>query len=355
MYEIDFLAVEETGGEPGSSSGDAITMRFIEHATGLQRVVVIDGGYKKTGERVVEHIDRWYGTNHIDLMISTHPDQDHINGLATILALALDGEATVGEVWIHRPHDHTTSSTSILSNITVIDAVIGSAEDQNIPVFEPFRGRSNFGGHIRVLGPSVDYYEELLDKQFDEERSGKAALRRNGGLALMHKSADPLARNVLALPTVETLGEDGDSGPRNDSSVVTLLQVDGERMLFTGDAGIESMHRAWDVYERTVGTFPDTPLDFFQAPHHGSRRNLAPSVLNRIFGEPGQNPHAPTAFISSALRDLKHPSPKVTNALRRRNVEPYATESNSLMHCQGPITRPGYSTAPTIGPLDEND
>lgn len=353
MYEVDFLPVEKTG-ELGSKSGDAITMRFTEETTQRERVVVIDGGYGHTAEAVVENIRKFYGTTHIDLMISTHPDQDHINGLANIMDIVAEGGASVDELFIHRPHDHADSALA-MSNIEVVDALIGSAEDMGIAITEPFTGESRFGGQVRVLGPTRAYYERLLEQHLAEERSGEATLRRTASdslaASLIQKAGDFLERKLADFP-IETLGENGDSGPRNDTSVVTLLQVDGHRMLFTGDAGITALGRAWDEYERVVGSFPDTPLDFFQAPHHGSRRNLSPSLLDRIFGKPGENPLAPTSMISSALKDKKHPSPKVVNSLGMRGVDVFATESRHISHTS--TTRPGWAALTPVGPVEDD-
>jgi beta-lactamase superfamily II metal-dependent hydrolase len=354
MYEVDFLPVEKTG-ELGSKSGDAIAVHFTEQSTQRGRVVVIDGGYGHTAEAVVAHIKKWYGTSHIDLMISTHPDQDHINGLAGIMQIAAEGNASVGELLIHRPHDHADSALE-MSNIEVVDALISLAEDLNVTISEPFTGLSRFGDQVLVLGPTQTYYEALLERHLEEEHSGTAALRRSASksfaASIIAKAGDLLERKLPNWP-IETLGEDGDSGPRNDTSAVTLIRVDGQRMLFTGDAGITALNQVWDEYERVIGSFPDTPLDFFQAPHHGSRRNLSPSLLNRIFGEPGENPLAPTSMISSALNDKKHPSPKVTNALGKRGVEVFATESRHIAHTSD--TRPGWSALSPIGPLEEDD
>lgn len=354
MYEVDFLPVEKTG-DLGSKSGDAIAAQFTEVATGQTRVIVIDAGYGHTAEAVVGHIEKWYGTSHIDLMISTHPDQDHINGLANIMEFVLEGKITVGELFVHRPHDHADSAVD-MSNIEVVDALIGLAEDLGIPITEPFTGLSRFGGQVTVLGPTESYYEALLAQHLAEMRSGTAGLQKStsGSLSasLIAKAGDLLERTLPNWP-IETLGEDGDSGPRNDTSVVTLIRVDGARMLFTGDAGIKAMNHACDEYERLIGSFQDAPLDLFQAPHHGSRRNLAPSLLNRIFGAPGESPLAPTAVISSALKDTKHPSPKVTNALGKRGCEVFATESRHIAHTS--VTRPGWSALTPIGPLEEDD
>ena len=351
MYEVDFLPIEKTG-ELGSKSGDAIGMRFTEQLTGRSRVVVIDGGYSHTGEKMVEHVRKWYGTNHIDLMISTHPDQDHINGLATVM-----DEMTVGELLIHRPHDHV-ASVDEFSNIEVIDALIGLADEKGVPVSEPFTGLSRFGRQIIILGPTAEYYRQLVEEHLAQVRTGAAAARMGSGgpSGIVTKAADLLERVIAMLP-MESLSEDGETGPRNNSSVLTLLQVDGERMLFTGDAGIPALSAACDEYEILLGGFDSSPLDFFQAPHHGSKRNLSPSLLDRMLGTQRlRYTQNATSFISSAKQDPKHPSPKVTNALKRRGLDVYATESNIVVHKSSDVPmRPGYSAATPVAVLAEDD
>ncbi|GAA1478992.1 hypothetical protein GCM10009623_34380 [Nocardioides aestuarii] len=342
MYEIDFLPIEETG-STGSKSGDAIAMRFDDNL-GRQRVVVIDGGYKNTGDRLVTHIRDYYATTHVDLVISTHPDGDHIRGLTGVLE-----ELTVGELMIHRPHDHHPKFADY-SNIEVIDALIGQAEERGVTVTEPVTGLTRFGGILRILGPTADYYEELLAEDLDGERA--AAVSKLSEFSLMHKAMDLLSRALDYLPT-ETLGEGGYTSPRNRTSVVTLLAVDGDRVMFTGDAGIESLERAMDEYDAVVGDPAVAALTLLQAPHHGSRRNLSPTILDRILGKPGEpfGTGFGTAIVSSAAADPKHPSPKVTNALQRRGMSVFATEGRILCY----PGRPGWTSATELPPLVEDD
>lgn len=349
VYEIDFHPIEKTG-ESGSKSGDAITARFTD-PFGIQRVIVVDGGYKHTGEKLVEHITTYYGTDYVDIVISTHPDADHINGLATVI-----DKLGVGQLLIHRPHDHAVNFTDY-SNIEVIDALIGLAEEKDIEVVEPFTGFSAFAESVRVLGPTVNYYEALLQEDLAKTLEEKAALSASATTPwqnrLVAKAADLLDRAISYLP-VETLSDDGQTSPRNSTSVITLLTVDGRRLLLSGDAGIESLNRACEYYERIVGEFGDFPLEFFQAPHHGSKRNLGPTVLNRLLGKPGDAFGTPTAFISSAKADPKHPSPKVTNALKRRGASVFATEGSNLLHHWGGGDR-SWGPAPLIPALVEDD
>ncbi len=75
-----------------------------------------------------------------------------------------------------------------------------------------------------------------------------------------------------------------------------------------------------------------------QVPHHGSRRNISPSVLNSI--------KADGAYISCPQAgDPKHPAKKVTNALIRRNMKPFRTKGKILCHRHKTPTRAGYSSA----------
>src|SRR4051812_22921119 len=93
MYEVDFWNVSTSG-----KSGDAISLRFTDPSTGRLAVVVIDGGYAEFGDNFADKIRHRYQTDYVDLMISTHPDSDHINGLAAVIK-----DLRVGELLLHRP------------------------------------------------------------------------------------------------------------------------------------------------------------------------------------------------------------------------------------------------------------
>ena len=44
--------------------------------------MVVDGGTKESGKKIVEHIKIYYGTTHVDYVVNTHPDQDPASGLS---------------------------------------------------------------------------------------------------------------------------------------------------------------------------------------------------------------------------------------------------------------------------------
>src|ERR1022692_3821664 len=102
-YEIDFLPVGEE-----SSGGDAIALRYgnLHGHRSEQTVIVIDGGYNANGEALVDHIRRYYGTDRVDIVVSTHTDQDHITGLEVVLE-----KMQVGKLLMHLPWNHSCELT----------------------------------------------------------------------------------------------------------------------------------------------------------------------------------------------------------------------------------------------------
>ena len=97
--EIDFLAVGEE-----ARSGDAIALRYgnLFGDRSEQRIVVIDGGDPSSGRALVDLIRTRYGTDRVDLALSSHPDRHHLGGLAIVLE-----ELSVTELWMHQPWNHS--------------------------------------------------------------------------------------------------------------------------------------------------------------------------------------------------------------------------------------------------------
>lgn len=342
MFEIDFLPVEAADG-PGSKSGDAIAAKFTD-AYGFERVAVLDAGFKDVGQAVVDCVRDHYGTNTVDLVISTHPDTDHLNGLETVIE-----QLNVGELLVHRPRLHA-SSLSDFTNLESLDNLLAAASRRGVTLTEPFAGLERFGGALRVLGPTEAFYEECLREQLSTGYATKALIAKLTRRAVASFRA---AAELLYLP-VETLDETSDTTARNESSVVTLLTIDDQRLLFTGDAGAKALALALDEYEPVVGPLVVAPLNVIQVPHHGSRRNVTPSLLDRLLG-PAGTPHANgvVAIASSALADEKHPHPQVTNAFARRGAPVTATEGRHLMQSYG-TSRYGWSPVPALPPLAED-
>lgn len=337
-YEVDIRAVGKE-----SKSGDAIALRYGDfvNTPGSQTVVVIDGGFKDSGEDLVKHIRDVYGTNEVDLVISTHPDGDHVGGLTVVLE-----EMEVGELWMHRPWNRAAAvgeylQYGVVSNRTLSEKLKRSldgaweldkiARRKGIPIQEPFAGLMRADRRLLVLGPSEDYYN-VLAGEFAE--SQKAATKRSLMEALS-TGAKKVAKWAWESWNKDELVEPDDDAvsPQNNSSVILLANLDDEFFLFTADAGVQAINYAAD-YADARGFAVSGNVKYTQGPHHGSKRNVGPSLLNRIVGpivalgeETGKR-----AFISAAKKgEPKHPSKRVTNAFIRRGLRVYVTQGSS--HC----------------------
>jgi len=344
-YEVDVLAVGEN-----SKSGDAIALRYGDFSDrGRHKVVVIDGGFADNGEQIVKLIRNTYGTNFIDLVISTHPDSDHTAGLSVVLE-----ELEVGTLWMHQPWNHGKAVAELrqerFSHQRFYDQLqksIASASDlediaakKGIPIVEPFDGLQSPDERLFVLGPTQTYYAELVagfeDPSKDLSRTFADLFKATFGKAV-EKIQDLWGGEQLQEP------EEGATRPQNNSSVVLYAQLDDDVFLFTGDAGRPALDRAVTVQR---ADFIRPRLKYLQLPHHGSKRNIGPSAMDRILGPrlPKGSMTGKTAFISAAKDgEPKHPSKRVVNAALRRGALVIATQGTSHWYHSADISqRPGY-------------
>jgi beta-lactamase superfamily II metal-dependent hydrolase len=334
MYEVDFLPVGD-----GTDSGDAIALRFVRPDNGQWAYVVIDAGYKDDGAALVAHIKKYYGTASIDLAVLTHPDGDHIGGMGEVVR-----GLKVAELWLHQLGSHGGSS---LPAAAEVDDLISVATNEGTKVYETWAGHQAFGGALTVLGPDKPYYDQLVSEQV----TGETAARAIAKSTLLEAARRLFDRFITAMP-VEIPFEAKEVTPRNNSSMVTLLSVDGRTLLFTADAGVPALERAWDQAE-ALG-LAATP-NFVQVPHHGSRRNASSAWLDRLLGSTGQQANIRTAFISVVAKSDKHPSAKVVNAHTRRGCKVIPTAGSSSWHYNGDVpNRPTYVPADGLAPMDES-
>jgi beta-lactamase superfamily II metal-dependent hydrolase len=334
MYEVDFLPVGD-----GMDSGDAIALRFTRPDNGQWAYVVIDAGYKDDGKALVAHVKKYYGTSAIDLAILTHPDGDHIGGMGEVVR-----GLHVAELWLHQLGSHGGAS---LPAAAEVDDLINVASGEGTKVYETWAGHQAFGGAFTVLGPDKPYYEQLVTEQV----TGELAARAIAKSTLLEAARGLFDRFISAMP-VEIPFDPKEVTPRNNSSMVTLLAVDNKTLLFTADAGVPALERAWDKAE-ALG-LAATP-DFVQIPHHGSRRNASSSWLNRLLGPTGQSANIRTAFVSVVAESDKHPSAKVVNAHTRRGCTVVPTAGTPKWSYNGSVpSRASYSPVGGLAPMDES-
>ncbi|MTI94587.1 MAG: MBL fold metallo-hydrolase [Firmicutes bacterium] len=199
-------------GEPASGE---LSVHFIDVGQGdailikaPEANVLIDGGTRGAGADVVNYLRR-QGVSRLDIVIGTHPHEDHIGGLLTVF-----DELTVDEVWDPGvPHTSQTYEN-------YLDAIIAN------------------------------------DINFVEARAGMAPVGLGGGasLTVLHP-AEPSRSNL------------------NEASIVVRLSFGSDSFMFTGDAELgserEILGAGYPVRSAVLkaghhGSSTSTGPDFFQ-------------------------------------------------------------------------------------------
>jgi hypothetical protein len=359
FFEIDFLDVES------EKSGDAIPLRY--QLDGAQYIHFVDGGFQDTGDKVVDHIKKYYdGVPYLDHVVVSHPDGDHAGGLRTVLE-----ECDVGTLWMLRPWiyaeeliERFTRFSSVVNlkkrlkevypNIAALEEI---AEDRGVPIAEPFQGAEI--GAFTVMAPTKPRY---LDLVVESERTPEGTSSgERAGLATFGEFLETMAKKAISFAKaawgVEVFSDE-ETSAENEMSVVQYANLCGNRILLTADAGREALTEAAD-YAPYVGlSLPG--ISHFQVPHHGSRRNVSTELLDRWLGEPlsskpSDGEESFTAIISSAKKDEDHPRKAVVRAVIHRGAKVVTTEGSNLRTSHNAPERDGWSAAEALPYPEEQE
>lgn len=349
--EVEFLPVGEK-----SRAGDAIAVRFGEPNN--FQLVVVDGGTTASGETLMAHLTSICGGSVpiVRDLIITHPDIDHSSGARVILE-----KADVRCVWTHVPWWHAEAilphlqdsrwtvdglTTRLKAEYDVINEIVAMAGRKGIPVMEPFAGAVI--GPFTVLSPPRHIYPQLVSHFPDTPRaSGNMSDFADQGI--LKGLLDALAKaatNIWEAWGFERLRDGGETGARNESSVVLYGQFDGWKpILLTGDAGNLGLDWAASFAEARGLVLRNFAL--VQVPHHGSRRNVGPTILNRLIGPIVSEAQSPrfTAVVSAPKDDSSHPRKIVINAFMRRGARVLGTQGVATCFGSGFPQRAGYGSA----------
>ena len=356
--EIEFLPVGDA-----SRPGDAIVVRYGD--TSSYELMIVDGGNLDSGKAVVTHVRNHFGNDAaISHVVLTHADADHASGLRVVLA-----ELPVANLWMHVPWAFAAAARPYFANKNwavdrlretirkeydvLVELVQLAAGGPQITVQSPFAGATI--GPFRVLSPHLDVYTVLMpqfDRTPDPDQNAIKATgwwvgKQPGVIARILENAKAKAQTwVIETWGKELLRDGGVTSASNESSVVLYGDFGpGRRVLLTGDAGVRGLSYA--AYCASQLNLPLQDFMFVQIPHHGSRRNVGPTVLNQILGpiHPEGSATRFAAFVSAPKDDDTHPRKMVLNAFMRRGGAVVATKGLSKIHWGGFPVRTGYDIA----------
>jgi len=339
LYEIDFLPVGE-----GEKSGDAICLRYSDDNGETWRVGVIDGGTIEVGEKLCDHIKKYYETDEVDFLFCSHPDQDHASGLSVVLE-----NLKVNEVLMHCPWDYVDYIFDYVSDGRVTKESLRNrlieghpyaykvyeiAKQKKIPIYHAFSDKNDHNiPYLTIVGPSFNYYlQQLINFRSITEVTEEI---KESALETLLKAAKKTIKWISETWDKETLvdPEDDATSSENNSSTILHFDFGGKYILFTADAGVPALNEACDFMENNGILLQN--FSMFQVPHHGSKRNIGPTILDRLIGgKLPENTQSKFSAIISAAKDgdPKHPNKRVVNALIRRGAKVVTTQGATICH-----------------------
>jgi beta-lactamase superfamily II metal-dependent hydrolase len=355
--EVEFLPVGD-----GEKAGDSIVIRYGEDND--YNVMVVDGGTLEAGEKMVEHIHSEFPqVQVIEHVVLTHADADHASGLRKLF-----GEFEIRTLWMHVPWVHALEAKHLFQDKTLSDDKLSKkikdeydilselwdlAVEHGTQIRYPFAG-AQIGPFI-VLSPTKAAYLHLLP-QFERTPEPDQALLEKQNmwigkagpknwLAKLYEKAISWAFETYEN---ETLRDGQTTSASNESSAILYGDFDGHRILLTGDAGINALWWACDIADQLKLQLQN--FTFVQIPHHGSRNNVGPMILNRLIGpiRPRDRERHFSAFASTPKDDSKHPRKVVLNAFNRRGARVSITQGGKRVYWGGFQPRANYTSLTPI-------
>jgi hypothetical protein len=287
-------------------------------------IVLIDGGVKATAAPLAARIRtamaaRGVSTLKIDLLVITHYDNDHIEGILELLAQD-NLPVTFGDIWFNGdaqlanlpapdglgeplsdpdsgdasglPADQLGVETAVWSPADLLGAVEGEKlsellRGRGLPWNRAFRGDAVMvpragklpawelpgGLKLTLLGPPVARLRKLA-----QAWQSKVGTFDPGQITVPEAPPDDLLGGRDAWPPILMEDVDSDQSPANGSSIVLLAEYREQRVLLAGDA------HPGDLTAGLARLQSPTPLPLaaFKLPHHGSAHNLTREMLARI-------------------------------------------------------------------------
>jgi hypothetical protein len=279
--------------------GDSLLLRFGE--AGAPRLIVIDGGpigvYKSALKPRLEALREEHGgTLPIEVLMISHIDEDHINGILEfsqelIDEPALRGQYPVATLWHNAFEDVIEEAGGTIKVRDVVeaeaDAVPAGFEAVIASVNESRRLRDNARGLHWKENAGFDGFVMAADDGGAPVDLGLEPLRltvvgpRQAELDQLRKKWNDELKKMKQRGKLEAAATGPDKSATNLSSIACVAELEGKRMLLTGDAlGAKVLEGLESAGFLTPGGKME--LDLLKVPHHGSVRNASVEFFERL-------------------------------------------------------------------------
>lgn len=349
--------------------GDCAVIIFNER--GRKACIVIDGGEKRDAAKRLAAYLKHEKVEVIDLLVATHIDSDHVNGLVHFLkseSTQTDSwnkgkEKCIVHYWGPKPDPHWIppsrrrgAQTSPLTapELQTMNFVIQSvAQNQKLsklvqkhifhtdniqyPSLQDMPPLDIFENvRLQVMAPDTQILDSAIQSKalslsnvpYRQSLAKMAPVRTAGRLKLKD------LRKILAM-NAEEMAKIADRNANNQSIVLKLTPREGKAaefkgwtFLFTGDAEQES----WEMMRQIAQVRKNLPSRVLKVPHHGSSLNGIDKASFKAIN--------PEYSIISVGQKHGLPDGQTLNLIRAdRERKLFCTERNNSVHHPGPCMK----------------
>jgi beta-lactamase superfamily II metal-dependent hydrolase len=268
-----------------AAQGDCIWIEYGQK--NKPRRILIDGGTTGSIKPLVERVKALpAGGRHLDLLVVTHVDADHIAGVLKFLQTPRLG-LSVGEIWFNAyKHLLERGETFGPEQGEKLSADITAAK---VPWNRQFKGKAvkipdkgpppvkrlAGGLELVILGPTSAKLRAL--RPVWVEACKEAGIKPGRPAKRPHppglESFGPLNIDTLAATEFKE-----DPSEANGSSIILLLRYKGTRILL----GADGHSGVIEAGLKRLSPKGHVELDAYKVAHHGSKNNVTRSLLERI-------------------------------------------------------------------------
>lgn len=275
MFQVEMLPARE---------GDCLWITYGEAAK--PRHVLIDGGRKATARTVRQRLKALGPGGRLELLIISHIDRDHIEGVVSLLEEAGGLGVEVGDVWFNAYHhlmDDELEGFGAAQGERLSKALV----DLKLPWNQAFGGgpvvldkdhglrevELDGGLKLTLLSPTRRKLEEL--RPVWEKECRKAGLVPGAAGKPQGQPPELESFGAIDVDALAALKFDADGSEPNGSSIAVLAEYDGKRVLLAADAHADVLAPSL----KALGGGQPVKLDGFKLAHHGSAANTSAEVV----------------------------------------------------------------------------
>jgi hypothetical protein len=269
--------------------GDCLWIEYTVHGAPQRAIIVVDGGPRGTGRLLIDRMERERvkrgGALHVELLVITHIDSDHIAGVIELLEKNPPW-LSFGDIWFNGDAqlsqllgtDEGDRLSELLRgkpwNCAFGGMAVGVADDETLPLpTYDFIG----GLKVTILGPTRERLSALADVWASLVDYIEGATEESAAFA----RADILGREDPWPPEPVTPSSDLDASIPNGSSIALLLEQGSRTLLLSGDAFATDLERAV-ARLRAERRLSRLSIGGFKLPHHGSQGNVTRALLEQL-------------------------------------------------------------------------